>query len=263
MSSSKFAGRHGVGILLVLILALAAGLRFYGLGAESLWLDELWSLNKSSHDTLSDVIKKGAGTELWPPGFHVVLYCVQRWIGNSEWALRLPSALGGVLTVLAVFFLGKRLYTAREGLVAAALMAVLWCPIYYSQEARAYSPLLLFTLLSVYFWIPILKSLSEERWPRRRDTVGYILTALASAFLHYFGLYFIVLQAAACAIFLVQRRKHLLRFLLIYGAIAVLYSPWLPFMLHQLRHSGQTISWIEHPGWKTPFRYLLFFFNHL
>lgn len=139
-------------IIFSLILSLGSALRFYGLDHESLENDELASWVEIHHENLGSMIE-GLRYGMSPPLYHILLYFVIKHFGDSEVALRIPSAVSGVLSIIVIFFLGRHLYSEKEGLMAAGLTALLWCPVYYSQEARVYSLLLLFTLLSTYLWI--------------------------------------------------------------------------------------------------------------
>jgi len=245
-------------LLLSLLLILGFGLRFYGLENQSLWNDELSSWRRSSYDSLFAVINKGARPDVHPPGYYALLYFVQRYVGDSESVLRFPSALSGTLSIFVIFLVGLRLYSYEEGIIASALMTVLWCPIYYSQEARAYSTLLLFTLLSTYFWISILSSLDETGRLSGYTVLGYIITAIISSYLHYFGLYSVVLQALGAVLFLARRRQTLACILLIYFPILLAYLPWWPAMLKDL---GRGAVWIKPPPSNAFFHYLEFLFN--
>lgn len=247
-------------VLLILILIFGSLLRLYGLNNQSLWNDELSSWKCSSYDNLSTVINRGVRPDVYPPGYQIFLYFVEKCIGDSEIILRFPSAVSGVLSVLVIFFIGLRLYSYKEGLIASALMAVLWCPIYYSQEARAYSMLLLFTLLATYFWISVLESLSKKVRLSYYTTFGYIITAIISSYLHYFGLYLIALQGLFAILFFIRRRQALAYILLIYFPILLAYLPWLPTMWE---HLNKGPIWIKPPGSITFafVRYLHFLFN--
>jgi uncharacterized membrane protein len=152
-------------ILLITILITGAILRFYGLNIQSLWLDELLTWSFSTQEKLVDVIKVIGEDSTHPPMYFGIIYLIVKHLGDSEVILRLPSAISGVISIIAVFFLAKRLYSEKEGIVSALLMAVLWCPIYYSQEARAYSILLLFIILSTHLWILILWRLNINKRP--------------------------------------------------------------------------------------------------
>lgn len=98
--------------LLALILVVGAGLRFHGLGRESLWNDELQSQWISDLPTPGDVVRTALAEDGHPPLHDVILHVVQKDLGNSEALLRLPSAAAGVLAILALFF-SARSSTAR------------------------------------------------------------------------------------------------------------------------------------------------------
>jgi uncharacterized membrane protein len=129
-------------ILLLLIVLLGSVLRFSGLSQQSLWLDELYSWKSANFNSLSQVIEYGK-RDIHPPGYAIVLYYID---GDFEAALRLPSAMCGVLSIIVIYFFGLRYYSYKESLISSALIAFLWCPVYYSQEARMYSMLLVIPL---------------------------------------------------------------------------------------------------------------------
>ena len=73
--------------------------------------------------------------------------------GESAWALRLPAAIFGALTPAAVYLLGRRLWDVRVGAGASLLLAVSYHQVWFSQNARGYSGLLLFTVLATWLWL--------------------------------------------------------------------------------------------------------------
>ena len=148
--------REGWALLALLaIMFLGAVLRFYGLGFQSLWGGELASWDFGGRDTISRVVQDGSQ----PPLYFLILHLARWFIGESEWALRLPSAIAGWLCIPAIYLLGKKLYSEREGIMAALLVAVLWPAVYYSQEARPYAVLILLSILTSYFWWDLMQSL--------------------------------------------------------------------------------------------------------
>lgn len=244
-------------LCLLLVVALGVALRFYGLAYQSLWLDELASWKQGNRATLAEVFK-AVRVSVHPPGHNVLLYYLIRYIGDSETILRLPSAVGGVLAILAVYQIGRLLYTQKEGVVAAALVAVAWCPLYYSQEARAYGLLLGATTWATYFWLLIVGRLWRAEPMGAAAVLGYVVTAIGAAYLHYFGLYLIALQALASGLFFLRRGRMLLKAILLYIPIGLAYLPWLPAMLFQL---GRGSSWVGQPGQGALLGYFLFLFN--
>jgi len=252
--------RKHVPVQLMLILVVGSLLRFYGLGSESLWNDELSSWRRSTYEDFSTVISEGVRPDVHPPGYHAILYLVEKYIGDSESTLRFPSALSGTISLYVVFLLGLRLYSHEEGLMASALMAVLWCPIYYSQEVRPYSMLLLFTLLATYFWLLVVSNLRRQTKASYYAIVAYVLSAIACSYLHYFGLYLVGLQGLGAAISCIRKRKAWLSVAAIYSAISLAYSPWVPTMWEHLNRGP---IWISPPAGiaRTSLACLRFFFN--
>ena len=82
--------------------------------------------------------------------FHSILvYFSTKIFGLQPWAVRLPAFTAGVLLVPAAYWLAKRLYDRWTALGAALLVA--WFPplIAYSNNARGYTLVALFTLLTL------------------------------------------------------------------------------------------------------------------
>lgn len=232
-------------VLLFALVALAAVLRFYDLGAESLWNDELASWTISNQPSVAQVLS----TLYWdphPPGHILVLHLVIRFFGDSEAALRAFSAIAGVFSVPAIFLLGRRLFDARVGLIAAALLTAHWSPIFYAQEARAYAAMLLFAILASHFWVMIfLPGHSKKEGVSETAVVGYIASALCLAYLHYFGLFFVLFQGLLALAITVARPRHNLAFVIISLVFLAFYAPWMPtFLAHLERGSA---SWIVEP----------------
>ena len=246
-------------ILLVCVIAGAALLRFYALDFQSLWNDELASWKMSSHSDLSTVIFKEAGGDFHPPGYHIMLHYWIKHFGDSERTLRLPSAIAGILAVALVFLLGAHLYSTKEGLLGSAIMAVLWCPIFYSQMARVYSILMLFILINIYFWVLTTEDILSRGKPLlARHVAPYVAASCIACYLHYYALIVISVQAFILGTVVLVRRSGLLCFATTYMVILLAYSPWVPVML---RHAGTEFTWFDKPTVTHVLYYLQFIFN--
>ena len=126
---------------------MAAFLRFFRLGAQSLWIDEIFTWMSAGGGqpalTARDLLENVHG-----PFFALTLHGWMRIAGESEWALRALAALGGTLMVPAMAWLADR-WLGRSAVAPAAwLTAGSPFLIWYSQEARGYSWLMLFSTLS-------------------------------------------------------------------------------------------------------------------
>jgi len=95
--------------------------------------------------------------------------------------------------------------------------------------------------------------------------LGYVLSAAAASYLHYFGLYLIGLQGFGAALLFVRRIRPLGSIVLIYGLILVAYLPWLLMVLSDLGEFGTAMSlrmeWLSPPDLWTVWEYLMFLFN--
>ncbi len=117
------------------LLILCAVLRMFGLGHADFWYDEAYSLAESA-DLKGILSGELIGSDA--PLFLVLLHG-WRQLFDGEFALRLLSALFGVLAVAAVYCAAERLINQRTAIVAGTLAAVSPFFIYYAQELRVYS----------------------------------------------------------------------------------------------------------------------------
>ncbi len=182
---------------LVAILALAAVLRGYLIGAQSLWADEMSSLVtavKPVPQLLYDI-----SNEIHPPLYHLTLKVWIALFGTSEAGIRSLSAVFGLALVLLTYLLGVRLLGRKAGLLAALLSAVAPFQVYYSQETRMYMPLAALSALSVYATIRFIEcdgalnktsevSETSEVCPRRGLwwwAAVYVIANGVSLWVHY------------------------------------------------------------------------------
>jgi len=86
----------------------------------------------------------------------VGLIVILVWVVVNLWdaslvALRLPTVLFGVASIPIIYLLGTKIFSEKEGLLAAFLLAISYHHTHYSQEARMYSMVFFFVLLCMYF----------------------------------------------------------------------------------------------------------------
>jgi 4-amino-4-deoxy-L-arabinose transferase-like glycosyltransferase len=140
---------------MTVILLLAACLRLYGISNVSppgLEHDEVahWLINQ-------DILAGNHGvyfTEAYghEAGFHYLQTGFMVLLGDNALALRLPSALAGLLGVAITFALIRRLFGFQAALLAAGLLAVLFWPVFYSRLALRAIALPMLSGLTAYFW---------------------------------------------------------------------------------------------------------------
>jgi len=250
MSANSFTeggSRRRLFLLLILITLVGSILRICCLGRESLWNDELSSWYRSSFSSITEVITIGIIPDVHPPAYQILLYFVERSIGDSEMALRLPSVIAGILTIPMMFLLGRKLLSVSAGLFAAALLAVAPIHIWFSQEARSFAILILLVAVSVYFFSEILGKFKAEKHPGKYTVAGFITVGILLEYTHYFGLLILLIEIILLLLMslLANREK-----LLILGMCLVpvlVFLPWIPYAAAQ---TG-TDSYITSPAIST------------
>jgi mannosyltransferase len=215
-------------------------LRLYNLGGQSLWLDEVLSV-KYANLNLSQIFFLNDTT---PPLYYILLHWWIHLFGVSEFSVRFPSVLTGFLSIIMMYETGKQLHDGDTGRIGALLMAFSVCHIQYSQEARTYSLSVLLTLLSMYFFINLLKKRS------RGILLGYVLSSLLLIYSHVYGLFIIIAQNIyfiALSLLSGETAKPGVRkWFLIQSLLVLLFIPWMSVFVHEATHV-QNGFWIPRP----------------
>lgn len=172
------------------LTALGAVLRLATLGVQAYHHDEIVTASRVLRVGFGHAMDAVGFSESAPPLYYALAWCWTQLTGTSEWGLRSLSALAGVATIPVVYLIGRELRGRSAGLLAAALVAVNPMLLWYSQEARAYSLLVLFCGLSLLFCVRAL-----ARGGRRDFAWWGAFSALALA-THYFAVFPILAEAA-------------------------------------------------------------------
>jgi 4-amino-4-deoxy-L-arabinose transferase-like glycosyltransferase len=135
---------------LVGVTALAAVLRFYRLGEWSFWTDELFTVARieAEYSTLPATVRRIAEVR-WMPLSLVLTSPVLNMLGTHEWAARLVPAIIGVASVPLLYLPTRKIFGPTVALLAALLLAVAPWHIYWSQNARFYTSLMLLSSLAL------------------------------------------------------------------------------------------------------------------
>lgn len=222
-------------LILISILLLATGVRFYRLEAQSFWNDEGNSARAAERPI--PLILEAAEGDIHPPGYYLLLHLWRGLTGESEFSLRALSALCGILTVAFTYGLGRRLLSPSVGLGAAFLAALSPLSVYYSQEARMYALLGLLSAASTYFALYLLPPVSRFLLPAS----CFLLAAAAGLYTHYaFPFVLAVHNLLFLAWWGVQGHRQPDRWRLfggwagLQGAVLLLFAPWLPIALRSV-----------------------------
>lgn len=208
--------------LTIAILLLAGAVRIVGLGDQPLWIDEGFSyIAVDSPDLMTALIR-----DVHPPLYFLMLRAWAAVAGISEFALRIPSVMLGLISVALMLPLAREVnrlrpapYDSAVPLIAALLLAVAEFGFYIAQETRSYS--LHVTLAALSMWAFL-------RWARtgeRRIAAVWVLAGTALLYTHYLGAWVGVTQGIY-ALWMLRGRQRLIAVALLTMPL-ILFSGWL------------------------------------
>jgi mannosyltransferase len=218
-------------LLLGVFVVLAALLRFYRLSHQGFWFDE-GNTALEVRFTPGEMVTLLKHYESTPPMYYSVAWVWSRIFGDTEAGLRSLSALLGVLTVPIGYAAARKLISRRAGLIAAALVAFNPYLIWYSQEARAYSLVVLLagaSLVAVAY-----ARTNPSPWVMAAWTVACALSLATE--------YYSVLLVLPEAVWLVYRHGRRRSVWISLVALAVWSAPLLWFAISQ--NATGHASWI-------------------
>ncbi|PWT89363.1 MAG: hypothetical protein C5B54_09040 [Acidobacteria bacterium] len=235
---------------LLILLIIATALRLYDLGA-GLWHDEILTYVSYVKLPIGEII-----TTFHDQNQHflftILAHACIKLFGHTNWALRLPAVFFGVCSIAALFYFGRLVTSEIESLFATALMTFSYHHIWFSQNARGYTGLLFFTILSSYFLLRAIREPADRWW------ILYACSAALGMFTN-----FTILFIIAGHFFLFLRKSSKLRGFLLGFALA----GFLTILLHALalpQILGGGIGEVSTvPLWKKPFWTILEFVNAL
>ena len=196
------------GPVLFAILAVGAGVRLIALDT-SLWGDEVETLVRYVRLSPGEIIST-YHTQNQQFLYSLLAKASTSVLGESAWALRLPAALLGVASLYALASLARSVGKRTEGLWAAALLAVSYHHVWFSQNARGYTGLLAAALVSTELF---LRALRERRAPLWR---WYAVACALGAWIHM-NMIFVVAGQFLAWVMLYGRRNGLPRALPLSG----------------------------------------------
>ncbi|QEC50075.1 hypothetical protein FSW04_22545 [Baekduia soli] len=229
---------------LLVLIGLSVWLRSHALTAK-FWIDEGLSVGIAHHGffDIPTVLRKDGS----PPLYYMLLHVWMGIVGgDGESRTHALSLLFAVGTVPAGWWAARRLFGERAAWATAVLFAFNPFLTYYAQETRMYA---LVAFLGLIASATFAMAFALRR--RRAIPVFSVATA-ATIYAHNWGLFLTVGLGVAWLVLLrtapAQERRGLLRDgLLGFGAVLVLYAPWIPSLLFQAAHTGA--PWAERPPW--------------
>jgi uncharacterized membrane protein len=253
-------------VILAVLLALGAGLRFHQITKVGQWPDEFWSsvhlatgrgtaifdlptsvlMNPPPQTMLADApawphIWTGLKGVVHPPLYFILLRWWMDIFGSGDFSTRTFSTVASLGGVIILFDIVRRTSGPHAALLAAALMAISPLQINLSQETRSYPLLALFGLLACHAMIRI------DREGASRGRLFVLAAAMsATALTHYFSLGALVGLFCYAAIRLRAPDRGKV-FAAIFAAAGICLLAWGPFLYQQRHEFFSQQSWSLEP----------------
>jgi mannosyltransferase len=204
-------------VMLGLIVLLGTALRFYKLGSQSYWIDEMSTLVEG-RQSIQQLISSGRLDQ--PPAYYFPFHYWEQLLGTTEVSARAFSALAGIISIVLIYLIGRELFGKKVGLLAAMLISISEFQIHYSQTARFYSYFELMVLASFLFFILALKS---------KRTLHFIFYSAASILMVYSHTIGIIILGAQNLFFILQVKKYrdlIKPWIICQAAVLLVFTPY-------------------------------------
>lgn len=160
------------------ILLLALGLRLYGLDTE-LWIDEILLRTRYVPLEVRQLVST-YDSQNHQPVYSILARLSFLAFGGTDWSLRIPAAVLGVASLAALWHVGRRVTSESEAMLAALVLAVSYHHVWFSQNARGYTTMLLLVVLGTHAFV----RLCEGDGSPRRLAWGYALAMSLATYTH-------------------------------------------------------------------------------
>jgi hypothetical protein len=231
---SMLERRWAVPTILVALVALSLLLRSAQLGA-GFWIDEGISVGVAHHhwSSIPHLLRQDGS----PPAYYMLLGLWIRVFGDSERATHTLSLIFALACVPLAYVTARRVFDRRVGLICAVLAAFTPYLTYYASETRMYSFEACLSLIAVLAYVE-----GVVRGSRLWCAV-LVPTLALMVYAHNWALFFCAALALATVLY---ARERLRAFALVAFFVALLYLPWIPTLLSQVRHTGA--PWSTRPS---------------
>jgi len=115
-----------------------------------------------------------------PPLFYIAAHFSMLAFGETATAIRIPSAIFGILLIPIMYYIGKEYKDELFGILAAGFTTIFYNAVFYSRYGRAYAMELMFFSITFYFFMRLLKG-------DNKSGIWFGIFALCSLWTHLYS----------------------------------------------------------------------------
>jgi len=170
-------------VVLASLILIGMILRFYNIGFQVMNYDEEFTIMFAGPAVSVARIFFGALTQdFTPPLFYLVAHLSMSVFGETATAIRIPSAIFGILLIPVSYLIGTEYKDELLGLVCAGFTTTLYTLVYYSDFGRSYSLAILLVAMSSWFFLRICRGDTHSSVPFGISAVLAFWTHLYTVF---------------------------------------------------------------------------------
>jgi uncharacterized membrane protein len=159
--------------------------------------DETFTINLARPTiTLMQVIQSSLTADYTPPIYYILAHLSMVLFGDNATAIRLPSAIAGVLLIPVMYFIGKEYKDELFGLLLAGFTTIFYNAYFYSKYGRTYSVDLFFFSLVFYFFMRLING-------DKRAAIYFGIFSVLSVWTHMYS----VIPIGIMILYLLWERK--------------------------------------------------------
>jgi len=214
--------------------------KFVFINHRDLCLDEPFTVF-NAQKSMAEILRIPAEGEPNPPFFMVLLHFWIKLFGISTLSVRLLPLLFNSITILFLYFTGKKFFGLWTGIITSGLFIFSGYHFFHGLEARTYALLSMATASSLYFYLQF-----AQNNKNRGAIAGLIVSNLILVYSHYFG-WFVVFSQFLSSVVYVRSLRLFFRFMIPPLATVVGFIPMIPLFIRQFKISGKG-TWLKPPG---------------
>jgi asparagine N-glycosylation enzyme membrane subunit Stt3 len=243
--------KQWAGLFLATIILFGFAIRFYHLTWQCLNVDELVTQGAAAQSS-AWIITWSLYSDYNPP----LYYLIAHWSGllTGSWdtfAIRIPAVLFGVLAIPVIYLIGKELKNETLGLLIATMVSFMFPFYYYSQNARAYSLVMLAFCCYTWFFIKIYHGDA-----RAHIWAGLGISAAVCFYSHYYSAVPVILMGL-----ILFRKERNATISALVTTILLCIPEGLLFNMGQF--ATRTVPMIYNVYWLTPYQMSVYLLNEL
>ncbi len=216
-----------------LLIVVFFMLLVYRLGSLAFWGDEIGTIDVASKP-LSQILRHLLVMDIHSPMYYIFIHFWMIPFGQSEFALRFPSIVFSILTLILMFF-----YFKKSKLGISSLLLFMSSPfiVMYSRMGRYYSLMMFFGVLSIISLLEFIKR------PERRWKLLYCVSNILLLYTAYPG---VILFVAENVYFLIKKKEKrvvgLSTWIFMQSIVVLLFLPWIYVLL--FLHIGGNLTYL-------------------